>query len=274
MTSAANSQAYGSQGGGSPWGPGPAWHQHPYWQSPWAPHNLPRPLGIALTVLGFILWWPVGLAILFYMIGSGRMGCRSFRRYGNNTGGPWQGGAPWSTWKSWCGGERAAADLGQSRVRRIPRRDPPPAGGGAEGIRCLPGAPALRQGQGRVRPVHGRPPAAAGSAGPLGAAGRLTSQNDPPGPLAGPCPRAIARGSAGQRFSLWAGRANAHRHGRLLSPGSCPGDLPAIRAPRPKRRWPALVPGTRARGQEPAMTERTGSACALEKVTPPVHVLG
>ncbi len=112
MTSAANSQPYGSQGGGSPWGPGPGWHQHPYWQSPWAPHNLPRPLGIALMVLGFILWWPVGLAILFYMIGSGRMGCRSFRRYGNNTGGPWQGGAPWSTWKSWCGGERSGPTSG------------------------------------------------------------------------------------------------------------------------------------------------------------------
>jgi len=109
MTSAANSQAYGPQGGGSPWGPGPAWHEPPwYWQSPWALHNLPRPLAIALMVLGFILWWPVGLAILFYMIGSGRMGCRAFRRYGNNANGPWQGGAPWSGWKSWCGSERAA----------------------------------------------------------------------------------------------------------------------------------------------------------------------
>jgi hypothetical protein len=29
---------------------------------------------IALTVLGFIFFWPVGLAILFYIIWSGRMG--------------------------------------------------------------------------------------------------------------------------------------------------------------------------------------------------------
>jgi Protein of unknown function (DUF2852) len=28
---------------------------------------------IAVTVLGFFAWWPVGLAILFYVIGSGRM---------------------------------------------------------------------------------------------------------------------------------------------------------------------------------------------------------
>ncbi len=110
MTSAANSQAYGPQASGSPWGPGPAWHENPWhWGSPWALHNLPRPLAIALTVLGFIFWWPVGLAILFYMIGSGRMGCRAFRRYGNNAGGPWPGGAPWSGWKNWCGAERAAS---------------------------------------------------------------------------------------------------------------------------------------------------------------------
>jgi hypothetical protein len=63
-------------------------------------------------VLGFILWWPVGLAILFYMIGSGRMGCRTFRRYGNNPGGAWQGGAPWAGWKNWCGGERGTATSG------------------------------------------------------------------------------------------------------------------------------------------------------------------
>jgi hypothetical protein len=30
---------------------------------------------IALMVLGFFLWWPVGLAILAYVIWSGRMSC-------------------------------------------------------------------------------------------------------------------------------------------------------------------------------------------------------
>ena len=37
--------------------------------------ELGRPAWIALMILGFIAWWPVGLAILAYIIGSGRMGC-------------------------------------------------------------------------------------------------------------------------------------------------------------------------------------------------------
>ena len=43
---------------------------------------------IATMVLGFIFVWPIGLAILFYMIWSGRMGCgkhswkRSYGRSG------------------------------------------------------------------------------------------------------------------------------------------------------------------------------------------------
>ncbi len=34
-----------------------------------------RPAWIALMVAGFILFWPIGLAILAYMLWSGRMGC-------------------------------------------------------------------------------------------------------------------------------------------------------------------------------------------------------
>lgn len=36
---------------------------------------------IALMVLGFILFWPVGLAVLFYMIWSNRMSGKSCRRH-------------------------------------------------------------------------------------------------------------------------------------------------------------------------------------------------
>jgi len=32
---------------------------------------------IGLLVVSFIVFWPLGLAILFYLIWSGRMGCRS-----------------------------------------------------------------------------------------------------------------------------------------------------------------------------------------------------
>lgn len=42
-----------------------------------------KPAWIALTVLGFMVWWPLGLAILAFSIGSGRMGCSRHREFGN-----------------------------------------------------------------------------------------------------------------------------------------------------------------------------------------------
>jgi Protein of unknown function (DUF2852) len=35
--------------------------------------ELGKPAWIALTILGFMVWWPVGLATLAFIIGSGRM---------------------------------------------------------------------------------------------------------------------------------------------------------------------------------------------------------
>ena len=29
----------------------------------------------ALAILGFIFWWPLGFAVLAYMLWSGKMGC-------------------------------------------------------------------------------------------------------------------------------------------------------------------------------------------------------
>lgn len=34
-----------------------------------------RPAWIIAAVLGFIIWWPIGLGLLAYLIWSGRMGC-------------------------------------------------------------------------------------------------------------------------------------------------------------------------------------------------------
>ncbi len=34
---------------------------------------------IAAMILGFVVFWPIGLGILAYMIGSGRMGCWKYR---------------------------------------------------------------------------------------------------------------------------------------------------------------------------------------------------
>jgi hypothetical protein len=49
--------------------------------------ELGKPAWIALMVLGFVIWWPVGLVLLAYIIGSGRMGCGRHGRW------QWQEGA-------------------------------------------------------------------------------------------------------------------------------------------------------------------------------------
>ena len=41
-----------------------------------------KPAWIAVMILGFIIFWPVGLGILGYMIWSGRMGCSKHKRRG------------------------------------------------------------------------------------------------------------------------------------------------------------------------------------------------
>ncbi|MDQ2804637.1 MAG: DUF2852 domain-containing protein [Pseudomonadota bacterium] len=70
-----------------------------------------------MMVLGFIAWWPIGLAVLFYLVGSGRMGCRGnrhrggARRDGSGGNGPgWAG--PWSGWRSFCGEQRTTSSSG------------------------------------------------------------------------------------------------------------------------------------------------------------------
>lgn len=44
--------------------------------------DLGKPAWIVLMVLGFVIFWPVGLALLAYLIWSGRMGCRHGRGAG------------------------------------------------------------------------------------------------------------------------------------------------------------------------------------------------
>jgi hypothetical protein len=41
-----------------------------------------KPAWIVLMILGFWAWWPLGLAILAFTIGSGRMGC--WNHHGTN----------------------------------------------------------------------------------------------------------------------------------------------------------------------------------------------
>ena len=77
---------------------GPAWG-HPFW----APHFIPKPVLILLTILGFMLWWPVGLLLLAVTLWQRRMFC-GYRRWGG-----WQSAGPGpgtgAGWKNWFGGE-------------------------------------------------------------------------------------------------------------------------------------------------------------------------
>ena len=51
-------------------GPTDEYDRHPHMlASPW------HPGWIAVTVLGFIFWWPIGLVLLFFTLGSRKMGC-------------------------------------------------------------------------------------------------------------------------------------------------------------------------------------------------------
>lgn len=93
-----------------------------------------KPAWIALTVLGFMVFWPLGLCILAFAIGSGRMGCghygsqdrwghkmermqrkmdwmRSRMNGGAPTGGFW-GGAPTS-------GNRAFDEYRNETLKRL-----------------------------------------------------------------------------------------------------------------------------------------------------------
>jgi hypothetical protein len=40
--------------------------------------EFPTPMWIALAILGLVLWWPLGLAVLAYILWSGRMRCCQF----------------------------------------------------------------------------------------------------------------------------------------------------------------------------------------------------
>ena len=54
-------------------------------------NDLPMPLWIALMCLGFVLFWPLGLIILAYLIWSGKMMCciGALTRSNNNGLKPW-----------------------------------------------------------------------------------------------------------------------------------------------------------------------------------------
>jgi hypothetical protein len=48
--------------------------------------ELGKPAWIALMILGFVVWWPLGLVVLTFILGSGRMGMGCW----NHGAGRWQ----------------------------------------------------------------------------------------------------------------------------------------------------------------------------------------
>ena len=67
-----------------------------------------KPAWIGLTVVNFILFWPLGLVVLGYLIGSGRMAC-----WAHNSRDRWQRGED-----HWHRGE----DRWQRRMERLQQR--------------------------------------------------------------------------------------------------------------------------------------------------------
>jgi len=80
-----------------------------------------KPAWIALMVIGFIVFWPIGLAILAYMIWSGRMGCGRHHR------GDWGGQRFREKFGKWTGpsgpqystGNRAFDEYRADTLRRL-----------------------------------------------------------------------------------------------------------------------------------------------------------
>ncbi len=86
--------------------------------------DLGRPAWIALMVLGFIAFWPVGLAILAYLIWSGRMACgrRDMSDWRERAAERWE--RKRERWERRMGSWALRSELApvrQPRLRRIPR---------------------------------------------------------------------------------------------------------------------------------------------------------
>ena len=74
--------------------------------------DLGKPAWIALIILGFMVWWPIGLGTLAFLIWSKRMRCGNLRGYNfgsRHHGMPWQPSS----------GNRAFDDYRADTLRRL-----------------------------------------------------------------------------------------------------------------------------------------------------------
>ena len=124
MTNAANDGAYGNN---PSWGPGPnanRWTWGQSWNRNWGPPGGPPPWGpghpfghpffmakpvlIVLMILGFIFWWPIGLALLLF----GIWGSRWARGFHCRSAGTGPNDGPLHAWKNWWSGDRSPPSSG------------------------------------------------------------------------------------------------------------------------------------------------------------------
>ncbi|WP_419759424.1 DUF2852 domain-containing protein [Acidisoma sp.] len=144
MSGAANQGAYGQSGmgqpgiGRGPWGGrrspgGPAFEDGERFggsgpgQDYFGLWSISRPLLIAATITGFIVWWPVGLALLFVTIWNRKIGRYMFGReragqgFANFAGcGSWGGRrGGWGSRSSQSSGNRAFDEYRADTLRRL-----------------------------------------------------------------------------------------------------------------------------------------------------------
>jgi hypothetical protein len=82
--------------------------------------ELGKPAWIALMILGFMMWWPLGLAVLAFSIGSGRMGCWKGHQMGAwGRGGGMRGPGMWWQPPHRSSGNRAFDEYRSETIRRL-----------------------------------------------------------------------------------------------------------------------------------------------------------
>lgn len=83
-----------------------------------------KPAWIGVMILAFIIFWPAGLAILGYMIWSGRMGCSKhkagkFRMWGHKNGDTARYNATSSVWRGRSSGNAAFDEYRNETLKRL-----------------------------------------------------------------------------------------------------------------------------------------------------------
>jgi hypothetical protein len=85
--------------------------------------DIGKPAWIGVMVLGFILFWPIGLAILAYLIWSGRMGCGRHggagRWYGTDNRQDWAGRWRGSWHRAQTSGNHAFDEYRAETLKRL-----------------------------------------------------------------------------------------------------------------------------------------------------------